>query len=112
MLEDSVVKMSVTDDQQFCLRWNNFQAYITSQFEALRDDEDFVDVTLACEGQRLGAHKVVLSACSPFFKELFKVCIFLHTTLVVTVAACLHWNRKQTFTSRPCITFCLLKFYQ
>ncbi|GLV34106.1 broad [Carabus blaptoides fortunei] len=64
--------MSVTDDQQFCLRWNNFQAYITSQFEALRDDEDFVDVTLACEGQRLGAHKVVLSACSPFFKELFK----------------------------------------
>lgn len=83
MLEDSAVKMSVTDDQQFCLRWNNFQAYITSQFEALRDDEDFVDVTLACEGQRLGAHKVVLSACSPFFKELFKVCIFLHSSSVL-----------------------------
>lgn len=66
--------MAVSEDQQFCLRWNNFQAYITSQFETLRDDEDFVDVTLACEGQRLGAHKVVLSACSPFFKELFKVC--------------------------------------
>lgn len=60
-------------DQQFCLRWNNFQANITSQFEALRDDEDFVDVTLACEGHRLEAHKVVLSACSPYFKELFKV---------------------------------------
>ncbi|CAH4037240.1 unnamed protein product [Pieris brassicae] len=59
-------------DQQFCLRWNNFQANITSQFEALRDDEDFVDVTLACEGHRLEAHKVVLSACSPYFKELFK----------------------------------------
>lgn len=59
-------------DQQFCLRWNNFQANITSQFEALRDDEDFVDVTLACDGHRLEAHKVVLSACSPYFKELFK----------------------------------------
>lgn len=59
-------------DQHFCLRWNNFQANITSQFEALRYDEDFTDVTIACEGQRLQAHKVVLSACSPYFKELFK----------------------------------------
>ncbi|KAJ8965090.1 hypothetical protein NQ314_004391 [Rhamnusium bicolor] len=64
--------MALADDQQFCLRWNNFQANITSQFETLRDDEDFTDVTIACEGQRLQAHKVVLSACSPFFKELFK----------------------------------------
>ncbi|XP_050510549.1 protein abrupt-like isoform X2 [Diabrotica virgifera virgifera] len=64
--------MAVTDDQQFCLKWNNFQANITSQFETLRDDEDFTDVTIACEGQKLQAHKVVLSACSPFFKELFK----------------------------------------
>ncbi|KAJ9587680.1 hypothetical protein L9F63_018896, partial [Diploptera punctata] len=62
----------MSEEQQFCLRWNNFQANITSQFEALRDEEDFVDVTLACDGQRLKAHKVVLSACSPYFKELFK----------------------------------------
>lgn len=65
--------MAVVDDQQFCLRWNNFQANITSQFETLRDDEDFTDVTIACEGQQLQAHKIVLSACSPLFKELFKV---------------------------------------
>ncbi|KAG5884360.1 hypothetical protein JTB14_030799 [Gonioctena quinquepunctata] len=64
--------MSLGGDQQFCLRWNNFQANITAQFETLRDDEDFTDVTIACEGQRLQGHKVVLSACSPFFKELFK----------------------------------------
>ncbi|XP_033230425.1 broad-complex core protein isoforms 1/2/3/4/5-like isoform X3 [Belonocnema kinseyi] len=59
-------------DQQFCLRWNNFQANITSQFHELRNDEDFVDVTFACDGRRQTAHKVVLSACSPYFKELFK----------------------------------------
>ncbi|XP_044755682.1 BTB/POZ domain-containing protein 18-like isoform X1 [Coccinella septempunctata] len=64
--------MAVIEDQQFCLRWNNFQANFTSQFETLRDDEDFTDVTIACEGQKLQAHKVVLSACSPYFKELFK----------------------------------------
>ncbi|XP_057656639.1 GDNF-inducible zinc finger protein 1-like isoform X2 [Diorhabda carinulata] len=64
--------MAIADDQHFCLKWNNFQANITSQFETLRYDEDFTDVTIACDGQRLQAHKVVLSACSPFFKELFK----------------------------------------
>ncbi|XP_054291012.1 protein bric-a-brac 2-like isoform X3 [Macrosteles quadrilineatus] len=62
----------MSDDQQFCLRWNNFQTNFTSQFKALRVDEDFVDVTLACEGKRIKAHKLVLSACSPYFKELFK----------------------------------------
>ncbi|KAF5298176.1 hypothetical protein FQA39_LY02600 [Lamprigera yunnana] len=64
--------MNAEDEQQFCLRWNNFQANITSQFETLRDDEDFTDVTIACEGQQLQAHKIILSACSPLFKELFK----------------------------------------
>lgn len=63
----------MADDQQFCLRWNNFQTNFTSQFKALRLEEDFVDVTLACEGKRIKAHKLVLSACSPYFKELFKV---------------------------------------
>ncbi|RZC37510.1 BTB domain containing protein [Asbolus verrucosus] len=77
--------MALADDQQFCLRWNNFQANITSQFEALRDDEDFTDVTIACEGQRMQAHKVVLSACSPFFKELFKVSLcFITFCLLIT----------------------------
>ncbi|XP_060529478.1 protein bric-a-brac 1-like isoform X2 [Cylas formicarius] len=60
------------DDQRFCLRWNNFQSNIWSQFDVLRCDEDFTDVTIACEGRRVRAHKIILSACSPYFKELFK----------------------------------------
>ncbi|XP_044733902.1 longitudinals lacking protein, isoforms H/M/V-like isoform X1 [Chrysoperla carnea] len=64
--------MDTIVDQQICLRWNNFQSNITAQFGTLRDHEDFVDVTIACGGRRFEAHKVVLSACSPFFKELFK----------------------------------------
>jgi hypothetical protein len=40
----------------------------------LRDEEDFVDVTLACDNNRsFTAHKVVLSACSPYFRKLLKV---------------------------------------
>lgn len=63
----------MVDTQHFCLRWNNYQSSITSAFENLRDDEDFVDVTLACDGRSLKAHRVVLSACSPYFRELLKV---------------------------------------
>ncbi|XP_066980759.1 zinc finger and BTB domain-containing protein 34-like isoform X13 [Macrobrachium rosenbergii] len=59
-------------DQQFCLRWNNFHSNITSAFESLRDDEDFVDITLACDGRQIKAHKMVLSACSPYFRSLLK----------------------------------------
>lgn len=66
----------MVDTQHFCLRWNNYQSSITSAFENLRDDEDFVDVTLACDGRSLKAHRVVLSACSPYFRELLKVRAF------------------------------------
>ena len=42
-------------------------------FESLLDQEDFVDVTLGVEGKKLSAHKMLLSACSPYFRELLKV---------------------------------------
>lgn len=57
--------------QQFCLRWNNYQSNLANCFDQLLQTESFVDVTLACEGQSLKAHKVVLSACSPYFQTLF-----------------------------------------
>ncbi|MCL4123722.1 UNVERIFIED_CONTAM: hypothetical protein GTU68_057158, partial [Idotea baltica] len=59
-------------EQQFCLRWNNFQSNIVTSFEALLDKEEFVDVTLTAEGKSLKAHRVLLSACSPYFRELFR----------------------------------------
>lgn len=72
-------------DQQFCLRWNNFHTNITSAFESLRDDEDFVDITLACEGRQIKAHKMVLSACSPYFRSLLKVSTHLSLFLLCEV---------------------------
>ncbi|KAK9704249.1 BTB/POZ domain [Popillia japonica] len=59
-------------EQQYALRWNDFQSSILSSFRHLRDEEDFVDVTLACDGCSFTAHKVVLSACSPYFRRLLK----------------------------------------
>jgi len=60
---------------QFCLRWNNFQSNIVSVLDNLKEEEDLVDVTLVCEGHAVKAHKVILSACSPYFRNVFKVCL-------------------------------------
>ncbi|XP_015587126.1 longitudinals lacking protein isoform X9 [Cephus cinctus] len=58
------------DDQQFCLRWNNHQSTLVQNFDTLLESGTLVDCTLAAEGKSLKAHKVVLSACSPFFEGL------------------------------------------
>ncbi|XP_033252916.1 longitudinals lacking protein, isoforms H/M/V-like isoform X16 [Drosophila miranda] len=60
------------DDQQFCLRWNNHQSTLISVFDTLLENETLVDCTLAAEGKILKAHKVVLSACSPYFATLLQ----------------------------------------
>ena len=59
--------------EKFCLKWNDYQENINNTFAGLRKDNDFTDVTLACQdGHQFEAHKVVLAASSPFFKNLFK----------------------------------------
>jgi uncharacterized C2H2 Zn-finger protein len=69
---------------QFCLKWNNYQLSLTSAFKHLLEEEDFVDVTLSAEGQNLKAHKVVLSACSSYFRDLLKgISLWQHPVLVL-----------------------------
>lgn len=57
---------------QFCLKWNNFQSSIITAFESLQNTQDLADVTLTCEGVSVKAHKIILSACSPYFRTVFK----------------------------------------
>ena len=79
--------------EQFCLRWNDFETNISRSFRALRDEKEFFDVTIgkdlisksrkivclsfkcckwsaAGEGEAVLAHKVILSACSPYFRSI------------------------------------------
>jgi len=58
--------------EKFCLRWNEFESNISGAFRELREDKDFFDVTLACDDDQLQAHKVILSACSPFFRTILR----------------------------------------
>jgi len=58
--------------EKFCLQWNDFEANISSAFRELREDKDFFDVTLACNDEQIQAHKIILSACSPFFHNILQ----------------------------------------
>ncbi|CAH0547444.1 unnamed protein product [Brassicogethes aeneus] len=71
------------DDQQFCLRWNNHQSTLVAVFDTLLENGTLVDCTLAAEGKCLNAHKVVLSACSPYFESLLSRHFDKHPILIL-----------------------------
>ena len=59
--------------EKFCLKWNDFQQNIVGSFQDLRNETEFADVTLVCEeDQHIEAHRIILSACSPFFRTVLK----------------------------------------
>ena len=58
--------------EKFWLRWNDFENNLSGAFRELRDDKDFFDVTLACDDEQIQAHKVIISACSPFFRNILR----------------------------------------
>jgi len=67
--------MGASGTDNFCLRWNDFAENVSGAFKDLRAESDFFDVTLACSdsgARTLQAHKVILSACSNFFKTTFR----------------------------------------
>jgi len=64
--------MAMGSSEKFCLRWNDFERNISGAFRELREDKDFFDVTLACDDDQIQAHKVILSACSPFFRTILR----------------------------------------
>ena len=59
--------------EKLCLKWNDFQENVNSAFRNQRNDQEFSDVTLACEdGTQIETHKVILASSSPFFMEILK----------------------------------------
>lgn len=63
--------------EELCLRWNDFASILSQSFTKMREEADFFDVRIACYDEKqsiktIPAHKVVLSACSPVFKNLLR----------------------------------------
>ena len=67
--------------EKFCLKWNDFSSHISSSLKTIREDKDFFDVTLACNQDQIEAHKLVLSSCSPFFKQILRKHLHQHPLL-------------------------------
>lgn len=65
--------MFSSDDDCLChIKWNHFQQNIGLNFSRLRNSEILTDLTFACEGNQIPAHKLVLFASSSYFEELLK----------------------------------------
>jgi len=62
----------MASNEKFCLRWNDFEKNIGFAFRDIREEKDFFDCTLSCGAKQIQAHKLILSACSPFFHSILK----------------------------------------
>jgi hypothetical protein len=81
--ESDVAKMSTTS-QHFSLRWNDYKSSLVTAFDALRAESSLVDVTLTCTGgHRFGAHRLLLSACSDYFREVLRETACRHPIIVL-----------------------------
>ena len=60
--------------EKFCLKWNDFHSNVSKSFGLFRNEDYLHDVTLVSDDHHhVSAHKLVLSACSEYFKNIFKL---------------------------------------
>jgi len=57
--------------ENFCLKWNDHHSTFFSSAESLCSNQNLTDVVLSAGGKQFQAHKLVLSICSSYFKDLF-----------------------------------------
>lgn len=57
-------------DDGYSVRWSNHHRSLVSVVERFYEDEAFTDCSLAVDGVEISAHKIILSACSPFLNSL------------------------------------------
>merc|ERR1739842_163590 len=59
-------------EANFTLHWDLHEKTRTVKLKSLMENKDFLDVTIACDDDQIDAHKVILSAASPFFETILK----------------------------------------
>merc|ERR1712126_428040 len=58
--------------EKFCLKWNDFYSNVSKSFGLFRNEEYLHDVTLVSDDhEKVSAHKLVLSASSEYFRDIF-----------------------------------------
>ncbi|KAF2356093.1 BTB/POZ domain [Trinorchestia longiramus] len=84
-------------EQHYSLKWNDYSVKLVTAFQSLREEEDFVDVTVACDGRQYSAHRMVLSACSPYFRTMLKANPCKHPIVILKDVGCAELERLLEF---------------
>lgn len=83
-------------NQSYCFKWNDYQNHLSDVVRQLLEDDCMVDVTLAAAGERIHAHRIVLSACSTLFQVIKSAkCVFVFDTILKHIK----------FFFKPCFYF-------
>ena len=53
--------------ETYCFKWSDYHSHLSEIVTELLEQECMLDVTLCAEGQKIQAHRLVLSACSTLF---------------------------------------------
>ena len=62
-----------SEPRKYCLSWKEYPSVFNKEFDVMRKEENFFDLTLVCEDDfQVGVHKLVLSAASEFFKAILR----------------------------------------
>nr|CAH0113794.1 unnamed protein product [Daphnia galeata] len=81
--EPTIIVSMNREEQEFSLRWNNHENNLCLVLESMLKRGALVDVTLSCEGKSLRVHRAILSACSPYFEELFIETVHSHPIVIL-----------------------------
>ena len=68
--DQAAAKMGSNNQEEFLLKWNDHHNSFFVIMEELCASELLTDVTLACGGQIFETHKIMLCACSNFFRQI------------------------------------------
>ena len=62
------------DQEKYTLIWHTYPEHLSGMMKDMLTTQDFADVTLVCDDKKsIMAHKNILSACSPVFKDILQL---------------------------------------
>ncbi|XP_047483681.1 longitudinals lacking protein, isoforms H/M/V-like isoform X2 [Penaeus chinensis] len=67
-----------------CLKWRDHRSTFFRMLSSVRKKELYCDATIACDGKFYPVHKLILSACSDYFEQMFELSENKNLMIVLT----------------------------
>ncbi len=69
--------------EDYNLTWKQHGEEAFKAFVDIRADQNYIDVVIFCDNEKLKAHRVILAACSSYFERLFNAVAEEHSKCTV-----------------------------